>query len=160
MYSKVTEYNWYELQTISRLPEDQILLMFALYVGFQNRLGNCPIMIQNKLFLDKIYNGLFNRKFLIRTDQGIFSNYICSDPQNYVRNLSFIHSKVSPIVKLEYLYILSQRSLKNQNDWIPADYVEPQYHTNVFIYKRDGKLYFPWEVNQNKPKPKLEKKIL
>ena len=57
------------------------------------------------------------------------------------------------MTKLEYIYILSQRSLTNENDWIPENYVEPQYRTNVYTYRKNGKIYFPWEMT-NKPKPK------
>lgn len=139
------QFNWYELQNITRVPENQLLLIYALYVGFEKRLSMDFTLLQSKLHIDAIYSDLFNRRFLIKTDYGIFSNYVCNDPQNYINNISFIHKKVSPIIKLEYIYILSQRNLKNPNNWIPEDYVEPQYRNNLFVYSRDYKIHFPME---------------
>ena len=154
----IIQYNWHELQTITKVPENQILLMYALSVGFAQKMSNHPIMLRDKLNLDVVPMDLFKRRFLLRTDIGIFSNYQCNEPQNYITNVSFLHSKVSPITKLEYLYILSQRSLKNLNTWIPEDYVEPQYRKNVYVYTRNGKIYFPLEKqiklkSQVRPKP-------
>lgn len=151
----ITQYNWYELQTISKVPENQILLMFALYMGFHKKMSNDPIMLRDKLYLEVVPKDLFSRKFLLRTKNGIFSNYQCADPQNYVTDMSFIHRKVPATTKLEYLYILSQRSLTNPNNWIPEDYVEPKYRNNVYTYRKNGNIYFPWEIPLNKPK--LEK---
>jgi hypothetical protein len=141
----ITEYNWYELQTISRVPENQILLMFALYIGIGNKMSNNWELLRYKLYLEKIPRELKTKRFILRTDNGVFSNYKCNDPQNYVKNLSFIHSKVSVETKLEYLYILSQRSLDNPNNWIKQDYVEPEYWTNIFTYRKEGKIFFPLE---------------
>lgn len=147
----ITEYNWYELQTISKVPENQIVLMFALYIGAGKKMSNNWEMLRYKLCLELIPRDLSTRKFVLKTDNGLFSNYKCNDPQNYVRNLSFLHSKVTAETKLEYLYILSQRRLNNPNNWIPEDYVEPEYRSNIFTYRRAGKIHFPLEP-ETKPK--------
>lgn len=152
------QYNWYELQTITRVPDNQLLLMFALTVGCGKKMSSHPVYLRDKLHLTVVPKQLFMTGFLVRRKDGIYSNYECEEPQNYVKNISFLHSKTSVMTKLEYLYILSQRSLTNTNDWIPEDYVEPQYRNNVYTYRKNGKIYFPWEITNN-PKPtKLEKK--
>jgi hypothetical protein len=95
----MTEYNWYELQTISRAPENQIILMFALYVGLHKKMSNSFELLRYKLAIDTLPVDLVTRRFILKTDNGIFSNYTCNDPQNYVKNLSFLHYKTSAITK-------------------------------------------------------------
>ena len=46
----------------------------------------------------------------------------------------------NPNIKVEYLYILSKRSIANQNHYIPKNYVSSQHWNNTFVKERTDKL--------------------
>jgi hypothetical protein len=144
----IIEYNWHEFTTISSLPEGHMVLLFALYVNksrIDKKLSANETLLMKKLNIDLMPNSLIFSKRLIQTYNGIFSNYKCKEPQNYITNCSFLHSKYPSKLKSNYLYILGQRSLANKNTWIPKEYVDEEHHTNPFITLDQDKLIFKLE---------------
>lgn len=153
----VVQYNWYELNKISKLPEAHVITIFCLYVGIHKPISYSVEMLKKKLNIDAIPSGLIDNNIITQYHHGIFSNYITNEPQCYIRNCSFVHMRWSAKEKSDYLYILSQRSIKNTNDWIPDYYIPTKYHTNPFIARDRGKITFPLEKNYGKRLDTTEK---
>lgn len=145
----IIQFNWYEINSITKIPESQIILMFCLYINkatpLVKRISSSHMMLQKKLHIKNVYSSLLSRKFIIDSTNGIFSNYVCNEPQNYVTNCSFLHAKVNPYIKAQYMYMLGQRSLNNYNNWIPEDYVEPELFNNPFVKHTNSKIIFTLE---------------
>ncbi len=145
----IVQFNWYELNSITRIPDCQVILIFCLYINRSNplvpRIASSHHMLQKKLNIGNNYYSLIHSKLIVESKNGIFSNYQCREPQSYITNCSFLHKKTSPYLKSEYLYILSQRSLDNKNCWVPDNYVEENYWKNPFIKHENSKLKFTLE---------------
>jgi hypothetical protein len=151
------QYNWYELNTLSKLPEAHVTLIFALYVGRHKPLSANLSLLQSKLVLPSVPVSLFQKKVLTNYSTGIFTNYETIEPQCYIRNCSFVHMRFSARTKADYIYILSQRSISNENNWIPDYYIDPYYYTNPLITKIKNKITFPLENNYGKRLDTTEK---
>lgn len=140
----IIQFNWYELNKITRIPDCQVILAFCLFINRKNpdikRIAGSHHMLKQKLNITNNYYALIHNKLILDCANGIFSNYECQEPQSYITNCSFLHAKVPPKIKCEYLYILSQRSLSNKNCWIPENYVEPEYWNNPFIKHENSKI--------------------
>jgi hypothetical protein len=147
------QFNWYELNYTTRIPDAQVILLFCLYINkykpLARRIASNHIMLQNKLHIRKNYYTIIYKNCIIEHRNGIFSNYTCIEPQSYLFNCSFLHARVPAQTKSEYMYILSQRSLNNRNNWIPEDYVEEKYWNNPFIEHKQSKLIFKLEINKH-----------
>jgi hypothetical protein len=146
------QFNWYELNQITRVPDAQVILLFCLYINkyrpLAKRIASNHIMLRTKLHIQNNYYNIIHQKCIIEHRNGIFSNYTCIEPQSHVVNCSFVHAKVPAYLKCQYLYILSQRRLNSSNIWIPEDYVEPEYWNNPFIEHKQSKLIFKLETNK------------
>jgi hypothetical protein len=145
----IIQFNWCELNSITKLPDSKIILMFCLYINKSNplerKISNNHSMLQKKLHIGNSYSALSAQKYILNSRNGIFSNYICAEPQSYLTNCSFLHAKVAPQLKSDYLYILGQRSLNNHNNWVPEEYVEKHHLTNPFITHYKSKIIFTLE---------------
>lgn len=141
----IIRYNWYELNSISKLPESHVVLLFALYLGRHKPLSANLGLLKSKLVLDSIPPALFQTRALTQYSTGIFSNFVTVEPQCYIRNCSFLHMRLPARIKADYIYILSQRSIANNNNWIPEYYIEPHHHLNPLITKVKDKITFPLE---------------
>jgi hypothetical protein len=145
----IIQFNWYELNSITRIPDSQVILMFCLFINKSNplvpRIAGSHQILQKKLNIGNNYYALIHSKLILESKNGIFSNFRCEEPQSYLTNSSFLHSKTSPYLKSEYLYILSQRNLGNKNCWIPENYVETECWKNPFITHNKSKLNFTLE---------------
>ena len=148
----IVQFNWYELNKITRIPDCQVILTFCLFINRKNpdikRISGSHHMLKQKLNIANNYYALIHNKLILDCANGIFSNYTCQEPQSYITNCSFLHAKVPARTKCEYLYILSQRSLGNKNCWIPENYVEPEYWNNPFIKHENSKIYRDWETDR------------
>lgn len=145
----IIQFNWLELNQASKIPDCHVILLFCLYINRAvpevRRISSSHDMLRKKLNISNNYSILLYKNLLINSPNGIFSNYSCKEPQSYLTNCSFLHAKVSPKAKSEYLYILSQRSLGTKNLWIPDTYVEPEYWKNPFIKHENSKIKFTLE---------------
>jgi hypothetical protein len=143
------QFNWCEMISVSTLADAHVVLLFCLYANVyypsNRRIASSHRMLQNKLHIGKNYYSLIASKFVIEHKNGLFSNFACTEPQSYLNNCSFVHSRVPAYLKSEYLHILSQRSINNTNNWIPEEYVEPKYWDNPFIERKQSKLIFTLE---------------
>lgn len=146
----VVQYNWYELNTISKLPEAHVLVIFCLAIGINKPISYSTDLLKKKLNIDTIPNSIFSRNIITQYNHGIFCNYKTNEPQCYVENISFVHMRLSAQVKSDYLYILSQRPIGNTNNWIPDYYIHRKHHNNPLIIKDKGKIIFPLEKNYGK----------
>ncbi len=153
----ITLYNWYELNSISELPEAHIALIFALRIGRDKPLSANLNLLKAKLHINTVPNRLFSLNILGYYNTGVFSHYVTQEPQSYIRNCSFVHTRFSAHDKADYIHILSQRSIENKNNWIPAYYVDKKYYTNPLITKIDNKIIFPLETNYGKRLDTTEK---
>jgi hypothetical protein len=145
----IIQFNWYELNQITRIPDCHAILIFCLYINRASpttkRIASNHLMLQKKLNIGKNYYTLIDRKLIIDSKNGIFSNFKCVEPQSYITNCSFLHAKTPARVKSEYLYILAQRSLNNLNTWVPENYVDSAYWKNPFIKHQNSKINFTLE---------------
>jgi hypothetical protein len=146
----VVQYNWYELNKLSTLPEGHVLIIFCLSVGVHKPISYDPTLLKKKLNIELIPNSLIDNRAIVQFNHGIFANYITNEPQCYIKNCSFVHMRWSAQDKSDYLYILSQRSIANKNDWIPDYYIPTKYHNNPLIGREKGKITFPLEKNYGK----------
>lgn len=143
------QFNWYELTNASKLADAHVVLIFCLYANVyypsNRRVASSHRMLQRKCHIGKDYYGLLPSKYLIEHYNGLFSNYECEEPQSYIRNCSFLHSRHPSYLKSQYLYMLSQRSINNTNYWIPEEYVTPKLWNNPFIERKNSKIIFTLE---------------
>jgi transposase len=153
----IVQYNWYELNIISKLPEAHVLVIFCLSIGLDKPISYSTNLLKKKLNIENIPNSIFSKNIITCYDHGIFCNYKTNEPQCYIRNTSFVHMRLSAQTKSDYLYILSQRSIGNKNNWIPDYYIHHKYHNNPLIGREKGKITFPLENNYGKRLDTTEK---
>jgi hypothetical protein len=153
----VIQYNWYELNKISKLPEVHVLLIFCLSIGTEKPISYNIDLLKQKLNIENIPNSLFSNNIITKYNHGIFCNYKTNEPQCYINNGAFVHMRWSAQYKSDYLYILSQRSIGNNNNWIPDYYIHRKYHTNPLVGRDKGKITFPLENNYGKRLDTTEK---
>lgn len=153
----VVQYNWYELNKISKIPDAHVLIIFCLYIGTEKPLSYSFNLLKQKLNIETIPNSLLTSNIITSYNHGIFCNYKTNEPQCYITNPSFVHMRWSAQDKSDYLYILSQRSIANKNNWIPEYYIHRKYHTNPLIAREKGKITFPLEKNYGKRLDTTEK---
>ena len=140
-------FNWNELWHQSKKqPESILILTHALIIGYNNIMARSGTELMKKLFIEKIDSQLFQTgKLKTFKNTLIFSVYTCKDKQSYFKNKNFLYSTVSPVTKVEYLYILSKRSIDNQNNHIPKNYVSSKHWENTFVKERTEILEFTLE---------------
>ena len=153
----VVQYNWYELNKISKMPEAHVVVIFCLSVGTNKPISYSLPLLKQKLNIDNIPNSIFSYNIVTQYAHGIFCNYNTNEPQSYIRNSSFVHMRLSAQVKSDYLYILSQRPIGNLNNWIPDYYIHRKYYTNPLIGREKGKITFPLENKYGKRLDTTEK---
>ena len=135
-------FNWKELWTDGKgQPESILILTYALTIGYNNIIASSSQQLMKKLFINNIDFQLFRTsKLKVIKNNCIFSTYKCKDKQSYFKNKEFLFSTVNPTVKVEYLYILSKRSIANNNHYIPKKYVSSKHWGNTFVKERPDKL--------------------
>ena len=135
-------FNWKDLWTHSKgHPESILILTHALTIGYNNIIASSGKELMKKLFINSINPQLFRtNKLKVLKNNSILSTYQCKDKQSYFRSKEFLFSTVNPNIKVEYLYILSKRSIANQNHYIPKNYVSSQHWNNTFVKERTDKL--------------------
>ena len=115
----------------------EVLLTFALCVGFNKVVSNSFLHLKRKLNINNIPEHLFINGHLKKYDKKIVSRFLIKEPQCYMTNPSWLHYQIASKEKSEYLYILGQRSLNNKNRFIPEYYVEEQYWKNPLVKHSD-----------------------
>lgn len=145
-------FNFYELQVVA---EDQIPAIFVLTVGlsleYNNYRFNNLIDFRYKCFnLLDVPAVLFRRKAIRKTIQGEYLlTYRTSNPQSYIRNPKFLFTNYPIEKKVQYLKLLSYRSINNPNNWIPSDYIEDlnKLSNNELLTLKQDKIHFNYEGN-------------
>jgi hypothetical protein len=154
-------FNWNELKRDGGGQFEGILcLTYASIIGYNNTLAYGSKQLMSKLKIAKIPSLLFQRRYL-RTVRGeILSFYSCKEPQSYFLSSKFLFSATTPKQKIEYLFMLSQRAIANENYYIPQEYVDEKYYTNPFIILKENRIYFLPEqiVKEHSSKGKEKKK--
>ena len=147
----IIQFNWYEIQSVSMLADTTLTLFFCLFINeaypLQRRIASSPDALLYKLRIKQFPTGLLSRGLITQTRYGLFSNYVCAEPQSWVSNCKFVHADVPSVEKANYLHILSQRRIHNTNNWIPKHYVDKRYWSNPFITLQDNKIIFKLEKN-------------
>jgi|LULG01.1.fsa_nt_gb hypothetical protein len=140
-------FNWTELWAQSNgEPESILILTYGLTMGYNNIIAKSGNHLIKKLYINKINFRLFRTKQLKSLKNHlIINNYKCKDIQSYFKNKSFLTSTVNPVLKVEYLYILSKRSIANHNHYIPKNYVSSAHWKNTFVKERPDILEFTLE---------------
>ena len=135
-------FNWKELWACSKgQPESILILTYALIIGYNNIIASSGKQLMKKLFINSIDLHLFQtNKLKVLKNNSIFSTYQCKDIQSYFKDKDFLFSTVNPNTKVEYLYILSKRSITNKNRHIPKNYVSSKHWNNTFVKERTDKL--------------------
>lgn len=142
----IIQFGWNELHNIDSTPEAKLILLFCLYINraspLEKRIATDPYFLAKKLKIDFVPATLITRRFILQSRQGLFSNYVCKEPQSYLTSMKFIHTDAPAQEKVNYLYMLSQRAMNNPNNWIPREYVDEKLLTNRFIYTTTTKIIF------------------
>lgn len=143
--SKVIYYNWLELYRSARGNKSGIIILaYCLIKGYNNLIANGSYHLMNILKVDQIPIHLFKNH--LRFFEGeIYSNYVCNDPQNYIKDFTFLFKKFDIKTKCDYLYILSQRSIANTSSRIPKNYLDKKYWNNKLITTDENYINFPLE---------------
>jgi len=115
----------------------EVLLTFALSVGYNRVISNSFLTLKTKLHITNIPEHLFINGHLKKYGKKIVSRFTIQEPQCYMNNPSWLHYNISSKTKSDYLYILGQRSLHNKNRFIPEHYVEDRYWKNPLIKHSD-----------------------
>lgn len=142
-------FNWYDIKRITAIPEAQVILAYCLYINnvnpLEKKMARSLRELQRKLSLKSIPFTLISRSIILDHENGIISNYIGAEPQSYFTNHRFLEADISVNHKVNYLQILSQRSLSSKNTWIPSYYVDKALYTNPFIKYENDKIHFKLE---------------
>ena len=78
------QFNWYELKSCSEnVPEGIIMLTFALSKGYNSIISSSESLILSRLNIDYIPQILYRKRYIIKTNKGIVSNYNTLMPQCY-----------------------------------------------------------------------------
>ena len=149
----IVQFNCAEITAISVTPENQLILAFCMCINTLNpharKMARNIDDLRNKLKLNSISTSLISKKLIINSYNGIISNYICAEPQNYMTNIAFMYADVHVKHKTNYLHMLAQRPITSKNNWIPKYYVETkQYNTNPFITIINDNIHFKLEKKQ------------
>lgn len=146
--NKKIYFNWEELQKLSNKDVDAILILtFASLLGYNKILSWGAKNLRNRLFINYIPQFLFRKKLIyLSRDNKIISKYECREPLSYFLNSQFIYYKCPIRIKINYLYILSQRNINNNNSYIPKNYVESEYLKNPLITLENENIIFPYET--------------
>ncbi len=147
-------FNFRELQINSG---DQIPAIFVLTVGlslhYNNYSFNHLVDFRYKCFPLLDIPKILVRKRLIR--RHTFSKkfevwYRTQDPQSYIRNESFLRFNLPIAQKVQYIKLLSYRTINDQNNWIPTDYIEnlAKIRSNELLTITQDKIYFKYEGTQ------------
>jgi hypothetical protein len=139
------QFNWFELNKISTLPEGHVILIFGLYVGIHKRMSSTTKLLKQKLNIKLIPNRLLTENYILDYPQGVFSNYKTIEPQCYIKNCSFLHLRLDPGTKSDYIRILSQRPIGDNTFSIPRHYLEPRLQLNPLIELTKTKIILPLE---------------
>ena len=137
-------FNWKELWIDSEgQPESILILTHALTIGYNNIIASSSQQLMKKLFINNIDFQLFRtRKLKVLKNNSIFSTYKCKDKQSYFKDNKFLFTIINTNSKVEYLYLLSKRSINNTNHNIPKNYVSSIHWKNTFVKERTDKLEF------------------
>jgi hypothetical protein len=143
-------FNFYELQLIA---EDQIPAIFVLTVGlslgYNNYRFNNLIDFRYKCFnLQDVPSILFRRKAIRKNITGEYElTYRTKNPQSYLKNDKVLFVNYPIQKKVQYLKLLSYRSIKDPNNWIPTDYIENlnKISNNELLSIKQNKIYFKYE---------------
>jgi hypothetical protein len=137
-------FNWYELYQDGDKDFTGILILaHALTVEYNNKIAWNTEDLYRKLHVNKIPTRLLKFGHLYTNRYGgILTKYKCTDPQCYFYNTSFLYATIPESKKGQYLFILSQRSIDNEDLFIPDYYVDEKLWKNPLIQHKDNKLYF------------------
>lgn len=143
-------FNFCELQEVT---EDHIPAIFVLAVGttllYNKYIINNLVDFRYKCFplLDPPY--ILSKKRLIRTNyyKQIEILYRTKEPQSYFTDANFLRTSCSIQEKVQYLKLLSYRSIKNTNNWINLDIVEDisKIQNNKLLTIQQDKILFNYE---------------
>lgn len=145
-------FNFYELRVIT---EDQIDAIFTLICGMslgynKYRFDNLEDFRRRCYPLQEIPQ-VIRRNNIITKEPGGYGysiNYKVRIPLSYITNRFFLIKKGPSIRdKVQYLKLLSYRSIKNTNTWIDQDILvnTEKIKYNPFITLKDNKIYFNYE---------------
>jgi hypothetical protein len=148
-------FNFSELQEVT---EDHIPSIFVLAVGtilvYNNYIINNLLDFRYKCFplLDIPY--ILSKRKLVRVNyyKQIEILYRTKEPQSYITDGKFLFTGCSMLEKVQYLKLLSYRSIKNTNSWINLDIVEDKNKivNNKLLTITQDKIYFNYEGTNNK----------
>ena len=143
------QFNWYELKSCSEnVPEGIIMLTFALSKGYNSIISSSESLILSRLNIDYIPQILYRKRYIVKTNKGIISNYTTSTHQCYFNEHEWLYDTESVYNKIVYIYSLSQRSITNKNLYIPESYLEDRYWDNPYLKHRDTKIWFKPELTR------------
>lgn len=148
----IIQFNFCELDSITKLSENKLVLLFCLYANkafpLEKKIATNIKTLKTKLNIKTEPITLLTKRLIIETKHGVFSNYVCQEPQCYLTDRSFLTRRLPVSTKIEYLHMISQRNMANYNNWIPKNYVPTNYLTNPLIVINNEKIYFPLEKQQ------------
>lgn len=147
----IIQFNWCELQKASTVANDQVVLMWCLWINRWNTvdftIARSHYALKKELYLEWLpLTNLKAQGIITDTPKGLISNFTCKEPQSYCSNINFLKLNAKPQTKAEYIHLLAQRRMNELEPWIYKDMVpHNKYLTNPFIQVKDNKIHFPME---------------
>jgi hypothetical protein len=129
----VTLFNYYELKNKGKTYEGILILAYCLTQPYMSRLSIDADGIRRKLHIDIVPPHLFRLGYLKVHKNGIFNCFRIKEPQSYFNNGSFLSIKIPIHKKIEYLYILGQRRINDDNIFFPRYYLTEKQQQNPLI---------------------------
>ena len=136
-------FNWLELKRDAGSDFAGILVLLkASFMGYNKKIANSGRHLMAQLHLQRIPAIVFRRKFLFVQPTGLYCNYSCRDPQSYFTDDGFITSTHSTVHRGQYLYMLAQRPISVEQNYIPKHYVPERLWNNPFVKTDDKNIHF------------------
>ena len=142
----VTLFNYYELKNKGKTYEGILILTYCLTRPYGSRLSIDADGIRRKLHIEVIPAHLFRLGYLVVHKNGIFNAFRLNEVQSYFTNDSFLFLKnVSIHKKIEYLYILGQRRINDNNTFFPRYYLTAKQQQNPLILNVEEQTHLTME---------------
>jgi hypothetical protein len=139
---KIIILNVLEIKQLAQNNADaEVLLAFCASKKVGSVIAKDEVSLQRKLNIKYIPRHLYNKGYLQYKPTGnIVSYFRIHEPQCYMTNYLWLGYNVSSKIKSDYLHILGQRSIANNNRFIPDYYIDEIYWKNPLICHADRKI--------------------
>ena len=150
-------FNWNKILIDSKRQHELIIILtYASYIGYNRLMSNSKGHLLSLLKIDNLPRDI--NKFVKQNKKSkpynLFSIYKVNEPQSFFVNQGFMFSDAKPIFRVQYLWLLSMRSIDTSNNFIPIEYLNDKeinsIKHNPFIEVKHNRITFTLEQNMFK----------